>query len=78
MSSLCESRLQEGTHQEGTPNPAPLICGQGRVSGCPDLTFTPLFYLLREGTSGSRPGKQAPSLIAPAPQEKEKYFTDKR
>lgn len=37
---------------------------------CPDLTFTPLFYLLQEGTSGSGPGKQTPSSNCTCPRRR--------
>lgn len=36
----------------------------------PDLTFTSLFYLLREGTSGSEPGKQTGSCHCTCPRRR--------
>lgn len=52
------------------PNPTKLIGGQGLIRCCPDLTFTPLFYLLQGGTSGSGPGKQTLSSNCTCPRRK--------
>lgn len=66
--------LQAGFRKEHIknelPSPAELICGQGLVSRCPDLTFTPLFYWLQERTSGARPGKQTPSFGCTCPRRR--------
>lgn len=68
--SVLKAGFRKECIKNSPPNPAELICGWGLVSCGPDLTFTPLFYLLQEGTSGSGPGKQTSSSHCTCPRRR--------
>lgn len=62
--------FQEGAHQALTPKPSRARLWARPCQLLPDLTFTSLFYLLREGTSGSEPGKQTGSCHCTCPRRR--------